>query len=125
MRYLLLFVSIISLSCTNNDMTPSVPLKGKWVEKANKMDTIIFDPELNGDKYFIFKSTKGISGYHNHYSTIYEYNINGDKISIYNTISSCYCFSNYSFTQTDDKIFIENFYDSNSQGVVEIFEKLN
>jgi hypothetical protein len=39
-------------------------------------------------------------------------------------LSSCYCFSDYSFIQTGNNIFIENFYDSNSKGVVETFERL-
>lgn len=127
MKYLLLVIPLISLSCTNNTITPAVPLDGKWVETVGKMDTIIFDPELNGveSNYFIFKSHKGISGYNNLYSTIYEYHIANDEISIYNTISSCYCFSNFSFEQTGKKISVENFYDSHSKGEIETFRKLD
>ena len=124
MKYLLLSITIILLSCSNdNDVDP---LAGKWVEKVNGTATITFDTELDGNasKYFIFKYDKGISGYNDLHSAIYQYKIENDKISIYNTLSSCYCFADYSFTQTGDKIFIENFYDSNSKGVIETFTKL-
>jgi hypothetical protein len=128
MKYLLLAVTLMSLSCNNDTITPVVvPFEGKWVEAVGRMDTIIFDPKLNGieSNYFIFKSHKGISGYNNLHSTIYEYNITYDQISIYNTISSCYCFSDYRFTQAGNKISVENFYDSHSKSEIETFRKLD
>jgi len=126
MKYLLLGVAILLLSCENDKLGPVEPLEGKWVEASNRADTLVFDPELNGNNstYFTLKSKNGISGYNNLYSTIYEYHLENGKISLYNLVSSCYCFTDYSFTQTADKIFVENFYDSNSKGVIEVFEKI-
>jgi hypothetical protein len=130
MKYLLLSITMILFSCVNDDITSGESsvelLDGKWVEIVNRRDTIIFDTGMNGSdsRYFMFKCGKGISGYNNLHSTIYEYRITTSEISIYNTLSSCYCFSDYSYSQTNDKIFIENFYDSGSKGVIETFEKL-
>jgi hypothetical protein len=125
MKYLLLSVAIVLFSCRNDNITSGESVKGKWVEIVNRKDTIMFDSELDDSKYFIFKCDNGISGYNNLHSSIYEYRIVGDQISLYNTLSSCYCFADYTYSQTDDKMFIENFYDSDSEGVIETFEKLD
>jgi hypothetical protein len=126
MKYLLLFFSALLVSCSYNYVTPSTSLDGKWIESVRKRDTIVFDQKLNSNerKHFVFKSDKGITGYSSLYSTIYEYKVDRDKISIYNSVSSCYCFSDYYFTFVGDKILIENFYNSNSKGVIETFVKL-
>jgi len=118
MKYLLILIIVLPLSCSYDNVTPLAPLDGKWIERVNKKDTIIFDQKLNSDNYKLFKF-RGTTGY-----WLYEYKINGDTISIYNTVSSCYCFSDYYFTQAGDEIMIGNFYDSNSKGMIETFEKL-
>jgi hypothetical protein len=55
---------------------------------------------------------------------MYEFKIEGDKISLYNIISSCSCFKEYSFSLSGDKIEIGNFYHDNSAGEIETFERL-
>jgi hypothetical protein len=119
------------LSCSDQNVNPElsthvVSLEGKWIEKKNRQDTIIFDSKLYGSdrKMFSFRSANEISGYSQLHSTMYEFKIEGDKISLYNIISSCYCFKEYSFSLSGDKIEIGNFYHDNSAGEIETFERL-
>ena len=122
-KYLILIITALCLSCSNNDITSIASLDGKWVEQTLRKDTIDFSPDFEG-KYFVFKSDDEIAGYNSLYSTFYEYRIEGNQISLYNLISSCYCFSDYYFKRSGDAIKIENFYDPNSKGNIETFVKL-
>ena len=119
------------LSCGEQNVNPEmsagvISLEGKWVEKVNRQDTIIFDNKLYGDdrKVFSFHSVNEISGYSQLRNTVYEFKIDGDKISLYNVISSCYCFREYSFDVRGDQFNIGNFYDDNRRGETEIFVRL-
>ena len=131
MKYLLVFVPLVLLSCTNHDISPEdastfLALSGTWVEASNRKDTITFiTSEASDPQMFSFKCQKGISGYNNLYSSLFQFKIEGNKISLLNTISSCYCFTDYSFSITDTKIHIENFYDSESEGRIETFVPLD
>lgn len=121
------FIVIILLGCTNNTLAPTpIDLNGKWVEINSRKDTIIFDRNIDSDdrRLFIFKGQNEIKGYSKLYSSIYEYKVKGEKISIYNTLSSCYCFTDYTFKPSIDKFFIENFYSQNSNGQLETFERV-
>ena len=130
MKYLLLFVPLLLLSCTDHDISPegtsSLALSGTWVEATNRKDTITFlASEPSDPQMFSFKCEKGISGYNDLHSSLFQFKVEGNEISLYNTISSCYCFSDYTFSRTDTKIHIENFYDSDSEGQMEIFVPLD
>jgi len=126
MKYLAFSFCLILLSCSDNSLTPLTDLSGSWVEINGRKDTITFDQKFdNGDKQsFILKSDKEIKGYNKLYSSIYEYKFTASKISIYNTVSSCYCFADYQFTASNDRFLIENFYSQNRTGQIETFEKI-
>jgi len=121
-----IFLVVILFSCTDNNLTPLRDLNGKWVETTRRKDTILFDQNIDSaDKlFFIFKSDKEIKGYNKLYSSIYEYKVIGLKISIYNTLLSCYCFTDYKFSTSNGKLLIENFYSQKSTGQIETFEKI-
>lgn len=131
MKYLLLFVPLLLSGCVEHDISPEgqttvLSLNGTWVEATNRKDTITFlAAEPNHPQMFSFKCEKGISGYNGLYSSIYQFKFEGKEISLLNTISSCYCFTNYSFSITDSKIQIENFYNSDSEGQIETFVPLH
>jgi hypothetical protein len=131
MKYLLLFVPLFLISCTDHDVSPegassSLALSGTWVEATNRKDTIVFiTSEPSDPQMFSFKCEKGISGYNNLFSSLYQFKVEGNEISLLNTISSCYCFTDYSFSRTDTKIHIENFYESGSEGEIETFVPLD
>lgn len=131
MRYPFLLLIFLIISCSEQHVEPelstlAVSLNGKWIEKEHRMDTIIFDPQLNSSDHsmFIFKSTNEIGGYNKLYSTIFEYKIYGDQISLYNSISSCYCFIDYRFNVKGEEMEIGNFYNPDANGSIEIFERL-
>ena len=54
---------------------------------------------------------------------IYEYKIAGNSISVYNTLSSCYCFSDY-FYEMDENLHIGNFYENNQPAQILTFVRL-
>lgn len=126
MKYLLLIIAIALFSCADDNITSVASLEGKWVEKVSRMDTLIFDSSLDDadSKYFVLKSEHEIAGYNDVHSSMFEYKIEDHKISIYNSLSSCYCFSDYSFRQQGNDLLIENFYDASSAGEIETFVKL-
>jgi len=118
-------------SCSEKNVNPefsalTISLDGKWIEKENRKDTIIFDTKLNsGDRtWFSFRSANEIGGYNRLFSTMYEFKIEDHKISLYNSISSCYCFSDYSFGVDGDQMNIGNFYDASREGKTETFVRL-
>lgn len=131
MKYLLLPLIVLVLSCSEQNVNPElsaqvVSLEGTWVEKNLRKDTIIFDSKLySSDRnVFSFRSANVISGYNQLHSTIYEFKIDGDTISLYNVISSCYCFKQYSFGISGDQMNIGNFYNSSREGEIEAFVPL-
>jgi hypothetical protein len=113
-------------SCTNHHVEPAFVAQGTWVEKSLGKDTIRFGLISNDGvpRHFSFSSHKNISGYAM-YSTIYEFNLSGNTISLYNTISSCYCFEDYLFYGGPDELHIENFYDVGRKGKMETFLKIS
>ena len=129
MKYLFFFLTILLACQSKSNVTPVVFFDGKWIEITNKTDTITFDQTLdsNGKRYFILsraKETRNGFLLPKIGAGIYEYHVNGEKISLYNLISSCYCFKDYHLTLSVDKMLIGNFYDPNSNGVQETFEKI-
>lgn len=129
MKQRLFFIAIVFCSCSNDIVVPLVPLDGKFVEQEFRLDTLIFDQTLMSQNktLFIFRRPKEIQ---NGFllpkigSGIYEYKINESKISLYNTLSSCYCFNDYTFLRSGEKIFIENFYDPTHKGEHVTFVKI-
>jgi len=118
---------IILASCADNDSNPSVPLEGKWVAVEVETDTLIFDADIGRDIFQLKRGKEIQNGYllPKSGAGIYEFKINGESISIYNMVSSCYCFNDYFFNQSGYTLIIENFYEKNAKGDLKTFRKLN
>ena len=126
MKRLLFFISIISVSCTNNDVTSSLLLKGTWVEIVGETDTLIFDNHISPDVFLLRREKEMWNGQllPKRGSGMYKFKLKEDEISIYNMISSCVCFNDYYFKTQSNQITIGNFYDPSSQGDLEVFKKI-
>lgn len=126
MKNFLPLLLIAFLSCENNDITSTGSLEGKWVDIKTKTDTLIFDSSISAD-LFLLRRGKEIQNGHllpKPGTGIYEFKLLPEKISIYNTLSSCYCFNEYFFIHHQEEITVENFYDPASTGILQTFTKL-
>ena len=125
---LLLFLFIALVSCIDSE--PSVAslesLDGKWVELHARKDTIIFEynPALSSTPRMQFNSDGEIGGYNGLYSTQFEFYLGDHTISLYNIISSCYCFTDYPLVVSTNRLKVGNFYDPAASGKLETFVKI-
>jgi len=103
------------LSC--EEETVEVPqLNGVWVEQKDKLDTIYFE---TGEKLFTLQRGKEMKNGHllpKFGSGAYIYKLKVDSISLYNKLSSCYCFDDYYFKAEEGALKIGAFYDENFSG---------
>lgn len=129
MKKLLLLISLFYFSCdddNNNSNPATTALDGKWVNIQTRTDTLIFGSAM-GDHYFILARAKEVrNGFvlPKPGAGIYEFKLKSNLISVYNTISSCYCFSDYYFERKASILVIGNFYDPASQSDLETFRRL-
>ena len=128
MKKLLLLISLFYFSCDdeNNSNPVSATLDGKWINVQAPTDTLIFDSAL-GDNYFVLARGKEVrDGFllPKPGAGIYEFKLKSNLISVYNTISSCYCFHDYYFQKKASMLVIGNFYDPASQNQHETFKRL-
>ncbi|MBE0653779.1 MAG: hypothetical protein IH594_08270 [Bacteroidales bacterium] len=116
-----LFV-ILFLSCEKNDDQLS-ELKGVWIEKSLRNDTIIFNsPEYNfGGNWFELRRGVMLS------TGPYEYKLIEDSITVHWMLSSCTCWRTYYFKLNSFKneLGIGKFYDSEElEAEILLFERL-
>ena len=132
MKKLFFLISVLALGCDDNSVNPDPArsntdsLEGVWVDTRIETDTLIFDSGIS-DKHFLFRRGKEMrNGYllPKPGASIYEFKIKPEIISLYNTLSSCYCFNDYFFSHEGTTITIGNFYDVNSSGDIRTFRKL-
>src|SRR5688500_2065854 len=83
---------------------------GIWVNASSFSDTLIFNTAFNdpADPRQYLELRRGTEIRNGHKlprkgAGIYEYKISGNSISVYNTLSSCYCFSDY-FYEMDENL---------------------
>ena len=125
---ILLLISLFYFSCDddNNSNPVSAALDGKWINVQAPTDTLIFDSAV-GDNYFVLARRKEVrDGFllPKPGAGIYEFKLKSNLISVYNTISSCYCFHDYYFQKKASMLVIGNFYDPASQNHHETFKRL-
>jgi hypothetical protein len=123
---LLLLLGLALISCENNDISSTGSLEGKWVDIKTKTDTLIFDKSI-APNVFLLRRGKEIQNGHllpKSGAGMYEFKLLPEKISVYNLLSSCYCFKEYFFLYTGSQLTVENFYDDNANRVLHTFQKL-
>ncbi len=124
----LLFILVISLlDCADENSVMQTKLKGKWVDINTKTDTLTFLVVSEHDYVQLdrgLEMTNGCLRPKNGFGPYY-YKILSDKISLRWTLSSSTDYNDYNFTQAGDSLIVENFYDLNSKGVMQIFVKIN
>ena len=104
-------VVLSCIGCKKEDIH-SNELTGTWIEATDKADTLVFF----GTESFMLNRGKEMSNGHilpKYGSGIYEYKLQNDSISLYNSISSCYCFNNYYFEIKNGTLKIGDFYRKN------------
>ena len=122
MKKVYLFIALCSLisigSCKKDDVNIT-DFNGSWIEAENRLDTLVFSSResFKSDKYFRLnrgKEMKNGQVLPKYGSGVYEYKIKGDSILLYNLISSCYCFKNYSFEAQSGTLIMGDFYQKNA-----------
>lgn len=125
MRIATIVVLLLLFGCTYDVETMPAELDGAWVEISAKTDTLVFN--IEGTNWMELKRGKEIrdgfllpkAG-----AGIFEYRLGTEKISLYNLVSSCYCFADYYFKREGSTIYIENFYDPNAKEAIQTFKRL-
>jgi hypothetical protein len=118
------FAAVLCFGCEHVDLAP-VPLNGQWVDVQTKTDTLIFNSEIGEDFFILRRGKEPRNGFllPKRGTGIYKFVLKPQAISVYNLISSCYCFNDYFFKRNGKAIFVENFYDP-LPGDLRTFEKL-
>ena len=117
MKYLsliLILFNLISCSKSDDQIVNEEALVGKWIEISKRADTIYFH-EIDKDPFFILSRGKElIDGNYipKAKSGIYSYKITPNQIEIYWLASSSTQKNRYYFSHLQDKIVIQNFFDS-------------
>ena len=130
MKKLFFALSVVAFGC-DNDVTPdpatlSQSLEGVWVDTRIETDILVFDNKVS-DRHFLFRRDKEMRNGQlvpKQGAGFYEFKLKPETISLYNTISSCYCFNDYFFSRDGATITLGNFYDTNVTGDLRTFRKL-
>ena len=105
----LLFIVAIGFGCKKEKRANR--LNGVWIEAKDRSDTIVIN-----DEYFSLNRGKEMrNGYllPKYGSGTYAFKFKQDSISLYNQLSSCYCFFDYFFEQQENSIRVGDFYRKN------------
>lgn len=126
MKHGLMFVLIVLLGCSNNEPIPELGLEGKWVEVNTLTDTLEFSLLDDQELMVLSRGTENRDGFilPKPGSGSYDYHLQKDKISLRSHLSSNSSFVDYHFNLSGDKMIIGNFYEPNSQGTKQTFQKL-
>lgn len=118
-------IAALSFGCEQHDLALR-PLDGRWVDVQTATDTLIFDPDFGEDFFSLRRAKELRNGFllPKPGAGIYKYVLKPEAISVYNTISSCYCFNDYFFKLDGSLIVVENFYDASAAGDLRTFKKL-
>lgn len=116
--YTLLISALSVASCRQPDTITPNTLTGTWVEESARQDTLIFNPEFQGQ---ILTNTLTVNrgkelnsaGYllPKIGSGIYTYEIRGKRIYVQNGLSSRAVGEEYAIEQTGDRLRVENFFE--------------
>jgi hypothetical protein len=124
-----LAVLAVSQGCKDQGVNPSTP-GGIWVDASSFSDTLIFNSAFNdpGDPRQYFELRRGTEMRNGQKvpkigAGIYEYKLSGNSISVYNLISSCYCFSDYYYA-SGENLLIGDFYESKEPTRILTFVRL-
>lgn len=123
----ILFIPVVVfLGCATEPGFHFPPTHERWIEVTSRKDTLIFDWGIHSSqpRYFRLHSDKQIQGYDLLYHSMFQYQVKDHTILLYNMISSCYCFDEYSLQYNGNRIRIGNFYDPAAYGRIETFVKL-
>ena len=96
------------------------------VVQSIENDSLVFDNKVS-DRHFLFRRDKEMRNGQlvpKQGAGFYEFKLKPETISLYNTISSCYCFNDYFFSRDGATITLGNFYDTNMTGDLRTFRKL-
>lgn len=126
-NFLSLLLFLIFASCGDDNNISPLSLEGSWVNTKNKTDRLIFNSDLSPNMFRLERDKEMKNGQliPKRGAGIYEFKIKGNQISVYNTISSCYCFNDYFFDHSPSSIVVGNFYDENAKENLQNFRKLN
>lgn len=103
-------------SCRENEQ-PTLALEGVWIEQKDRSDTLIFQ-KIDGSSFFSLTRGSEIRNGNNlpkYGSGLYNYQINGDSISMLSLLSSCSnCQETYYFAVQGSTLKIGDFYQKNA-----------
>lgn len=129
---LLLFI-LVAGACSCSKSSSSIELKGRWIEKSQRLDTIDFEPPFAGafdqKKGFLLKSRPYMDitlnpTYPINPSSIFSYYTQGDSMYIYNSLMSAMIYRPYVFSANANSFTIGKFYLRNSLPAQLEFERL-
>ena len=114
----LLSASLFILGSCEEDNVEINQLNGIWIEQKTQADTLSF---TKGENFFLLQRGKEIRDGHlspKYGAGIYEYKLEKDSISLYNTISSCLCYNNYYFRIENETLTIGDFYNKSATEIL-------
>ncbi len=128
-RAIWIFLVVGAFACTESDNNPlGKRLEGKWVDEVTKTDTLEFI--VLEDRSTLMSLRRGrevINGYDlpKIGSGLYTYELSGEEISLYYTLSSSSRSTDYFFKQKGSKLEIGRFFESDNEELILTFRKLD
>ena len=116
--FTLLILGFTLTACHEPDTVTPDTLTGVWVGKSARQDTLIFNPEFQGqiqmNTLYVNRGKEiNVGGYllPKIGSGIYKYEMRDKRIYVQNGLSSRSVGEEYAIEQTGDKLRIENFFE--------------
>ena len=116
--FTLLILGFTFAACDKPDTVTPDTLTGTWVERSSRQDTLIFNPEFQGqiqmNTLYVNRGKEINAGGHllpKIGSGLWKYEIVGNRISVVSLFSSSLKRSDYAFEQTGNELRIENFFE--------------
>lgn len=114
----LLILGFTFAACDKPDTVTPETLTGIWVERSSRQDTLIFNPDFQGqtltNTLTVNRGKEINAGGHllpKVGSGIYHYELRGKLIYVQNGLSSRAVGEEYAIEQTGDRLRIENFFE--------------
>lgn len=115
--HLLILLLALGLGSCRETGEPGFPLDGVWIEQEDRSDTIIFE-RLDGGSFLLLNRGREIRNGNDlpkYGSGPYNYQIQGDSISMLSMLSSCSsCHKTYYFAVRGTELRIGDFYRKDS-----------
>ena len=116
--FTLLILGFTFAACDKPDTITPDTLTGTWVERSSRQDTLIFNPEFQGqtliNTLYVNRGKEINAGGHllpKIGSGIYQYELRDKRIYVQNGLSSRFIGEEYAIEQTGTELRIENFFE--------------